>query len=816
METWNDNLKRALITGDKPVVKAEMRGMSTAFLEVRDYTQGAGESFSVVRNGTTLLTLTEGVHFAAETSNAVTAQNIAAAILLVGGFSVGRVGAKLRIRGGGVGTLSMAVTSTEEDAWRQYRTGFPHRVTWCSDARACNGRYGAELIGMGSGGSQFDLETRRYQLATFDLTLTAAPGSWARALVTSVPVVGQVVELSMGTVGLAEGDYERIATMAVMDYKLGDSEIVLELAEPQVYAADAEVTAHFVAMHPLDIYRWAWEQTLLDTAFWDVPSTLKANHPTIRHWLVSAHSYHSWVADSGKAPPAGFIDVRVGEILDEVQRILPGLVRRDAKGVIEYLPFDADAARQRHFAAQDWESIEYETLTENRYTTVAAVASESELFGGDKRILFRVTEDPRGDLSAADEADDGRPSVLKLESRFFGSPAFLRESATAAATVLPVWYPGFAGISGSQHEDPAFTEREVTLFNDRPQFQRLTTMGFGLRTITSIPDEDISSAGGRVAWLLLTDGGRSEVVRSVALGWPNDTPRQIWHRPAAFAALGSGDEAEVLSFTAGTVIPLDTVAPFLGFPFVTFIRTDGSGLGEFSRNISAINVTTNTITLTTSVTVEAGQKAVARGALAAGGTYEIAYDIYNLPVQNSYFASYALLTVERGQLRTSPQAWPVPPPGSPEVRPDPATGVQVYDLTIAKAMCEMLLQRFRNGVPIARIVLGLHHGDIQEGDFVSFDDDRFLWLDHDGADSSVTWEVIGKRIAPIGDSPRVELTLAWVKSDSVPYVTLPDPTWEIPISTPIYPVPTIPSSEPYTDLDGAPFTAVEGGWYFPT
>lgn len=743
METWNDNLKRALITGDKPVVKAEMRGMSTAFLEVRDYTQGAGESFSVVRNGSVVLTLTEGTHFDAETSNAVTAQNIAAAILLVGGFSVGRVGAKLRIRGGGVGTLSMAVTSTEEDAWRQYRVGFPHRVTWCSDASACSGRYGAELIGMGSGGSQFDLETRRYQLATFDLTLTSAPGSWARALVTSVPVVGQVVELSMGTVGLAEGDYERIATMVVMDYKLGDSEIVLELAEPQVYAADAEVTAHFAAMHPLDIYRWAWERTLMDTSFWDVPSTLKANHPTIHHWLVSAHSYHSWVSDSGKAPPAGFIDVRVGDILDEVQRILPGLVRRDAEGVIEYLPFDADAARQRHFAVQDWESIEYETLTENRYTTVAAVASESELFGGDKRILFRVTEDPRGDLSAADEADDGRPSVLKLESRFFGTPGWLM-GASAAATAIQLLRPALAGLSGTRPNDPAFTAAQIATSSidgtANSPYLRFSGTTLPAHSIPTQDAEDqIDTAEGRIGWYLVTDGGNSEVLRIDETEYP---PAGVswWNRPAAY-------------------------------------KPDGL------PGLSAAD-------------------------------YEI-YDVYSGPDGAIWFPDLINATAVRGQLGTTAREW-VNAAAGPQFMPSPERSPQVYDLTIAKAMCEMLLQRFRNGVPIARIVLGLHHGDIQEGDFVSFDDDRFLWLDHDGADSTVTWEVIGKRIAPIGDSPRVELTLAWVKSDAVPYVTLSDPTWEIPISTPILPVPSIPSSEPYTDLDGAPFTAVEGGWYFPT
>lgn len=746
METWNANLKRALITGDKPTVKAEMRGMSTAFLEVRDYTQGAGESFSVVRNGSVVLTLTEGVHFDAETSNEVTAANIVTAILGpfgLPGSAIGRSGSKIRIRSGGVGTLSMAVTSTEEDAWRQYRVGFPHRVTWCSDASACNGRYGAELIGMGSGGSQFDLETRRYQLATFDLTLTAAPGSWARALVTSVPVVGQVVELSMGTVGLAEGDYERIATMVVMDYKLGDSEIVLELAEPQVYAADAEVTAHFVAMHPLDIYRWAWEQTLMDTAFWDVASTLKANHPTIHHWLVSAHSYHSWVADSGKAPPAGFIDVRVSEILDEVQRILPGLVRRDAEGVIEYLPFDADAARQRHFAAQDWESIEYETLTENRYTTVAAVASESELFGGDKRILFRVTEDPRGDLSAADEADDGRPSVLKLESRFFGTPGWLM-GASAAATALQFLRPALAGLSGTRPNDPAFTAAQISTSSidgtANSPYLRFSGTTLPAHSIPTQDAEDqIDTDDGRIGWYLVTDGGNSEVIRIDETEYP---PAGVswWNRPAAYKP----DDLPGLS----------------------------------------------------------------------AADYEI-YDVYSGPDGAIWFPDIINATAVRGQLGTTARAW-VNAAAGPQFIPSPERSPQVYDLTIAKAMCEMLLQRFRNGVPIARIVLGLHHGDIQEGDFVSFDDGRFLWLDHDGADSTVTWEVIGKRIAPIGDSPRVELTLAWVKSDAVPYVTLSDPTWEIPISTPILPVPSIPSSEPYTDLDGAPFTAVEGGWYFPT
>lgn len=835
METWNANLKAALVRGAKPTVKAEMRGMSTAFLEVRDYTAGAGDSFSVVRNGTTLFTLTEGTHFDAEVSNEQTAINIAFAAMtanLAIPINVSRVGSRLKIRAGGTGTLSMVTTTTDANAWTEYRTGFPNRIAWCSDARACGGRYGAELLEMGSSGSEFDIEDRSYRLAAFDITLSAKPGSWARALVTSVPVVGQVVEISLGTVELAESDYERIATMVVMDYGLGDETVTLQLAEPQVYAADRSITAHVLAMHPLDLIKWAYSKAGLPSSFLESASLDPASYPEISHWLVSAHSYHWWSKPPmDKKPPSGFVDAKAGDIISEALKILPGMVRRDSAGELEYLKWDRGASRVRHFERQDWESVAFDTLTENRYTRVLAVAADSELFGGDKRAMLRIADSAVGNLTGADEEIVDEPYTLPLESKFFGTPAWVRAPQTGyagiepSATMLQVWCGPISGLSGCRTEDPELSDDVIAAASDRPNGQRVVLHTSGRVQATQRAGDEIDNAEGRVGYYLLTDGGQSEVVEVTLTEPPDiadpDTSPQYWYRPGAFVPEGSGDTAVVTSGGFDLqLVSLDTTAPFTNwrqFPFVVF----QTGTGNQIRRIVEPGLYTSPpgISIDRPITLTTGTVVGQRGLTSAGGIYEFAYGLVNDPEEAAYFPGHVIATIARARFGTLARTWMGRREdgfASQVGDPDPATTTQVYDLTIAKAMCEMLLERFRYGVPICKIVLGLNHGDIQEGDFVSFDDDRFLWLDHDGADSTVTWEVIGKRIQPIGDSPRVELTLAWVRSEAVPFVTLPETTWEIPISTPIYPVPTIPSSEPYTDLDGAPFTSVEGGWYFPT
>lgn len=813
METWNANLKRALRKGCVPVVKAELRGMSTAFLEVRDYTAGAGDSFSLVRNGSTVLTLTEGLTpFIAETSNEQTAINIVNAINTVGGFKVQRFGSRLKIRGGGAGTLSMAVTSTDENAWGEYRTGFPNRVVFCSHADACNGKYGKELLGMGSSGSSFDLLERKYTLATYDLVLSAAPGSWGRQLVTSVPLKGQIVEIYIGELSVSESDYERIATMVIMDYRLGDNEISLQLAEPIVYAADAEVSAHFIAMHPMDVLKWAWAQTKLDPSFYDVASLDSTADDEISHWLTSAHSYHFWSAPPNDAkPPGGFENAKLKAVIDDAQKILPGMVRRDSAGVLEYVAFDPEASTVRHFAQEDRESVEYETLSENQYTAVAALAPESEMFGGGKNVLFRVRDTQAQALTEADESDDGQPTTLKVESRFFGTPAWLRSGVSAAATTLEIWHATVSGISGCRTEDDGFSEAEISSNFDRPEYQRLRFFSnpYPSATQRSGDEADSGASPARLAHYLISDGSKKEIVAVTATA-PPAAGNQYWYRPAAYLAVGSGGGTTVDGDqTADTTIRVDDASVFsMSFPYVTF-----ASAGTFK--IRSINYVTETLELESAATVSDGEAAAPTTGRGFSGGFEVAFGTFNDPIRSVYFPGHIEATVTRGALRSAAQAWSQAAPPEPDGFPRIDMTPQVYDLTIAKRICEMQLERFRYGCPIARLIVGLDAGDLQEGDFISFEDDRFLWMDHEGADSGVIWEIIGKRTAPIGDSPRVELTVAWVRSETIPYATIIEPVWEIPVVSPVLPVPTLTLEEPYYDLDGAAYLDTLGALYYP-
>lgn len=97
----------------------------------------------------------------------------------------------------------------------------------------------------------------------------------------------------------------------------------------------------------------------------------------------------------------------------------------------------------------------------------------------------------------------------------------------------------------------------------------------------------------------------------------------------------------------------------------------------------------------------------------------------------------ATLTVERGKL------------GTENVQHlDYRSYSYVYDYTIIVRMARNLLARFANGMDtISLFATGLDKVRLQQGDFITIDNPRYVAYGKDGIDSSGKWEIISKEVS---------------------------------------------------------------------
>lgn len=97
---------------------------------------------------------------------------------------------------------------------------------------------------------------------------------------------------------------------------------------------------------------------------------------------------------------------------------------------------------------------------------------------------------------------------------------------------------------------------------------------------------------------------------------------------------------------------------------------------------------------------------------------------------------------------------------------------QCIDVTIPIAVVYRTLQRFRFGAPRIRTRTSLEHMDLEIGDFVSIlGDDLFIGHRRLGLDAGVVWEIVGKNVDVMADSPGIVWDLAFVSDTGQPTIT---------------------------------------------
>lgn len=92
----------------------------------------------------------------------------------------------------------------------------------------------------------------------------------------------------------------------------------------------------------------------------------------------------------------------------------------------------------------------------------------------------------------------------------------------------------------------------------------------------------------------------------------------------------------------------------------------------------------------------------------------------------------------------------------------------IIDATIPVAIARRILRRHRFGAPKIKVRTSLAELGLELGDFVAIDgDDLYLGHERSGLDTSVVWEIVGKNVDALSDSPGIEWELAFVRDEAL-------------------------------------------------
>ena len=138
----------------------------------------------------------------------------------------------------------------------------------------------------------------------------------------------------------------------------------------------------------------------------------------------------------------------------------------------------------------------------------------------------------------------------------------------------------------------------------------------------------------------------------------------------------------------------------------------------------------------------------------------------------------------------------------------------VFDITQFIHVARDLINGFQFGAPAAKMRTDYRQADLEEGDFISFVDSRYVRQLKRGADASVVWEIIGKEVDPLGDSPGITFSLRWVRDDVAPITLLESLPFVPPQAVPLLPSVLVTPTDPVTDSTGLVVTTTGGQTVF--
>lgn len=578
-------------SGAAPQFLVDIELGPAAYLTVHSYSSGSGDSVSLIVNGVSL-DKTEGVDFTAATSNEVTAANIAAAFegWSVGGIDgfVARRGAVLYFFTTDTTATTIEINSDDEAAWSPTPSSVPRTLSLCTGDDLREG-YRNILGDLSPVSQQLDPFDRSFSIG--DVELSIADDGTFREIAKRVHLKGKRVTVQFGTTDLDTGDFAPVGTYLIDDVVPTAGAILVRCVDQLSWLRDQKVSYTTFDTHPLTSL-----QDLLTIS--GIPSTAynsSALDPTAltetSHLAVSRAHLADEVRDLEDPAYASSVvataigrggEIDVLELIGELLVLLGGTFIAGEDGQYAFTAYDPDAAAVRALTDDDIDGLGFEqTSTLEHISTRIAItgAPPSSIEDADESARTHLYTTYDAIAEAAQAFGTAREYHRTIDSDWLGTPAYCRTFLDDTHDVFYAEYATLAGISGTRAT------------NDAP-------------STTQASEDSLSIADGRLAYLLLTNGVRSEIVEAKLFEFINDG-------------------TEILSEFVGTPIAAPLPAPI----DAVRERRGGSGVSTLRHiwRIGRFTLSDRGLFGTTAVDW-AGEYGALRGSLAIPGAIRI-YDV---------------------------------------------------------------------------------------------------------------------------------------------------------------------------------------------
>jgi len=741
---WSINsnwLRASEQKGVKPIGIVTIELQQTSGLFLTSYATLIASACSVVLNIDGVnYTVTEGTHWTAATSNAVTANNIGVA-MLAAVDAVGTWVVRYRLDTNQTGTTITFVFGESANAsalltFQASTTGAPGgtftdvgngptSISFCkSDTPfvSSGGTVYPNLVQDISGlEMSVDPLTREIALGTPTILLSdPSATSSLRALIGTYALIGKAVDIFVGFEGLAETDFEQWPRCYIHSVTPdADNGITLGLGDGLHELTASNVQGEWVNFHPLgalyDVLTQCIVPDRLVTADFDPTTSV---YDSIGHWVVSRYNDEVFQCVNGINDPTPAINV-----VNSLLVLMNGTLRPAQDGTYGYKLLDENAAAIRSFEnAADLSATSY-PCTVTAYTDAYAALTNSAV------ISFAQSRDASAANATYHEMDK----------------ASIRETLRVVESTLDLeWCNGVAEVLGAYMDPGNGTNHRLFQFpfSDQIVVQYAPRQGF---------------CGTRESYNAATSSFTPYANSQLSTGL----------RTAFFRLEGRAYPAtNIYDYTTDPEIVACDIADH-------FFFASGLGPQRYDQDI-ANRATPKTSRLAYS---EFGQT-----------LYGKLKDVWT--DTRFYFASTfnSLGFVNgRGGLGTSAAA-----ARDGGVETDDVTGIYYYkpfrivDITIPVDIAKRWLRRARFGLPKVTVEVSARHFDLELSDFVSMTDDKYLGhlqAALDGSAASV-FEVTRKRCRLFESDPCMEYELSFLKSTLYPpssVVAVYDPTVFIPL-----------------------------------
>lgn len=482
MRTLSSEWIAAMTSGASPVYAVEMELGPIAYLTVNDYSVGAGDEISVYADGVLQFKLTEGVHFAAATSNTATA----AAIVSAGAFPLNSFSRGARVVY--IPTVrptpdTITIESTDTGAWSASPGYIPKTVGFVSGGTPVEG-YSSSIDAVESLAMTIDPMTRVFSVGQVEITFN--DDGALRSLLERTFPRGRTLTIKLGTATLPIASFETLGKYVITDYRPSPGQIVIDCEEPPSRLADSQVAGHIIDVHPYAMLLWLLDNANVPDEFRDDASLDSTADADVSHWSVSRTSLLARMFGRPEMSTNIITSTKAKDLFDSLLTLVQGSYIGNEDGTYSFRRYDGSAAVVRTLTADDIDDVEYRGMTENLTTGVDVVGLED----GDpvKRApLFSLTDELSETVHASAALYSSTTYRKRIDSDWLGLWGRLIATIDKTTTTILVQHAIVAGLSGTRPAAPlpALTQRT----------------------------EDTLDAS-HVAYYLLSDGRQSEIVKA--------------------------------------------------------------------------------------------------------------------------------------------------------------------------------------------------------------------------------------------------------------------------------------------------------------